>query len=80
MSNIDLIFQKLKNKYGKVEAYFDKKNDMYVFLWYGFVIGKYKRDLFDKLNRNFIIYQMERFIKRIKILYSSNARETKNLK
>lgn len=82
MSNFNFILQKLNSEFEKIRGYFDKKNDMYIFLWYGFVVGKYQKDLFDKTNKYLILKQIKAMIRRIKILYATpkEIRTVKHLK
>lgn len=79
MHKLEIVIKKLQKEFSKIKGYFDKKNNMFIILWYGFVVGKYTKELFESTNSDLIVAQVKKLIRRIKIIYS-NSKEIKTAK
>lgn len=66
------IVKRLKDKGVKVEKYyFDKRYNIFLIFWNGFVVGKWDRNRVDKTHPDVLLLEVLRLIQRIKILYNS---------
>jgi hypothetical protein len=73
------LLNKLKLDFSKIDGYYDKRYEMFVVYWYGFVVGKWSKEIFLKTNFDKLLWEVRRLIRRIKILYNT-PKEIKNVK